>query len=242
MSPEGLRPLLQRLHRLQAADTRHRLARGRDAAALARLLAAAGRRAGAGIAAAETILPPPAPVACGPACPFCCHVPVTAAVAEVIIIARHLDPTLAPEARRRLARRLANLTAAGAGLDGDARSRQRLPCPLLDGASCRVHPLRPLVCRAVASVEVAACRAAHASHMVEGVPQVRAHLLAVNAVAAGLEAGLAEAGLGGDIDLALGLAVCLLDPGAATAWLAGEPSPLADLARPPQLVAPQLDG
>jgi hypothetical protein len=48
-------------------------------------------------------------------------------------------------------------------LDDGERIRERLACPFLDGArSCSIHPVRPLACRSISSLDPAECRRAMA--------------------------------------------------------------------------------
>ena len=90
--------------------------------------------------------------------------------------------------------------------------------------SCGVHAVRPISCRAVASVDVAACRRAYASRMTEPVPQVALQLNAANGVGYGLYAGLAEAGYPVEnVEFIAGLRIALEDDDAARRWLHGEP-------------------
>jgi hypothetical protein len=93
---------------------------------------------------------------------------------------------------------------------------------LLDN-SCGIHVVRPISCRAVASVDVAACRRFYDSRMQAPVPQVTMQLNAANGVGYGLMAGLAEAGYGlENLEFIAALRIALDDAATAKRWLDGE--------------------
>lgn len=134
-----------------------------------------------------------------------------------------------------LERKVANIDGYTRGLDGGARARLGLPCPLLKDGSCSVHTVRPLSCRAVASVDVAACRRAHETRMAEPVPQPQWQRQAANGVGYGLYAGLVDAGFPvEDVEITAALALGLADKDIAKRWLKGEPAfrPAAEIKAP----------
>ncbi|MBF0250202.1 MAG: hypothetical protein HQL35_06175 [Alphaproteobacteria bacterium] len=195
----------------------------RTAKGLLRMAERALARAEAAIAQARALLPPPRPVACGPNCPFCCHVRLAAAAPEILLVLAYVDSHWDDDSMTALMRKAANLDALTRGKNEAERERLRLPCPLLKDGSCAVHPVRPLSCRAVASVDVAACRRAHASRMAEGAPLYEPQYQIANGVGYGLYAGLADAGLGVEnVEMNAALAVGLGKPGLARRWLNGE--------------------
>ena len=171
----------------------------------------------------NTLDPPPRPIACGPGCPFCCHIRLTASPPEILLIAAHIRTTWPADRRAALETKLANLDRLTHGRDAEAREAMRLPCPMLLDNSCSIHAVRPISCRAVASVDVAACRRSYDSRMREPVPQVTHQLNAANGVGYGLIAGLAEAGYGlENLEFIAALRIALDDDAAAKRWLDGE--------------------
>ena len=176
------------------------------------------------IARVNELVPPPRPIACGPSCPYCCHIRVTASPPEVLLIADHLRRTWPAERLAALKRKLANVDRLTRGRDAARREAMRLPCPLLQDNSCSVHSVRPISCRGVASVDVAACRRAYASRMAEPVPQVAPQATAADAVGFGLTAGLGDAEFPlENVELIAGLRIALEAEDAASRWLDGEP-------------------
>ena len=169
------------------------------------------------------LAPPPRPIACGPGCPFCCHVRLTASPPEILLIAEHINTTWPADRRAAMKQKLANLDRLTHGRDAEAREAMRLPCPMLVDNSCGIHAVRPISCRAVASVSVAACRRSYNSRMQEPVPQITMQLNAANGIGYGLIAGLAEAGYPVEnLEFIAALRIALEEDDPARRWLAGE--------------------
>lgn len=229
-APDG-DPRFQRAYRAigRAAEAQMRaamtaLAGRRSVPRLLRMARAALKRTDATIDRVNAEVPPPRPIACGPGCPYCCHIRLTASPPEVLLVADHLRRTLAPERLAGMKRKLANLDRVTRGRGNARREAMRLPCPMLVDNSCSVHAVRPISCRGVASVDVGACRRAYASRMAEPVPQVALQLNAANAVGYGLIAGLCEGGYPVEnVEFIAGLRIALETDDAAERWLAGEP-------------------
>ena len=139
-------------------------------------------------------VPPPA---CGPGCACCCTVNVATLAVEGIAVAAFLRRRLAPDD---VAGRAAALLAFHERVrwceDGE-RIRVGLSCPFLDDRrACAVHPVRPLACRAISSLNPDECRRALEERSSgEGEGYVRMNLLqkalydeALRAVASALSA------------------------------------------------------
>jgi len=181
------------------------------------------KRAERTIARVLELVPPPSPIACQANCPWCCHIRLTASVPEVLAVLKHIREKFTGDEITALKRKVANIDAFTRRQDGEARARQRLPCPLLKDGSCSVHAVRPLSCRGVVSVDVAACKRAYDSHMQEPVPQHELQILAANAVGYGIFAGLADAGRElEDLEMNAALALGLADKGIAKRWVRGQ--------------------
>ena len=99
------------------------------------------------------------------------------------------------------------------------------PWPVRAGRVLRRHPVRPLSCRAVVSVDVAACKRAYESHMEEPVPQHDLQILAANGIGYGILAGMADAGFPvEDAEMNAALALGLDDREIGQRWLRDEPA------------------
>ncbi len=200
------------------------LAGRRSARRLMRMMREALARTDHAIARVNELAPPPRPIACGPGCPFCCHIRLTASPPEVLLVADHLRRTWPAERLAALKRKLASLDSFTRGRDDAERAAMRLPCPMLVDNSCAVHQVRPISCRGVASVDVAACRRAYGSRMAEPVPQVALQATAANGVGYGLIAGLCDAGFAVEnVEFIAGLRIALETEDATRRWLDGEP-------------------
>jgi hypothetical protein len=104
---------------------------------------AAGTRPAEGVAATR---------ACTTGCDACCHFPVGVTYGEALRLAD------AVRGNRELAVRVA--AAATATRDRAWPELVGTPCPLLADGRCTVYAVRPLPCRALASADAGACRAA----------------------------------------------------------------------------------
>lgn len=99
------------------------------------------------------------PTACAAGCPHCCVLNVAALVPEALIITdwmrQRLSASEIADARKRLARH----RAWARWMDDEERIAKHEVCPFLDAAgSCVIHPVRPIVCRAVTSLDSGMCR------------------------------------------------------------------------------------
>ena len=216
--------LIGRTAEAQRAAAAKALAGRGSVARLLRMMKDALARVERVVARVNKLAPPPRPIACGPGCPFCCHVRLTTSPPEILLIADHLRRTWPEDRLAALKKKLANLDRVTRGKDAEAREAMRLPCPMLVDNSCGIHAVRPISCRAVASVDVAACRRAYTSRMAEPVPQVTMQLNAANGVGYGLHAGLADAGY--PVENVEFIAALRIAPEVAEArrrWLDGEP-------------------
>jgi Fe-S-cluster containining protein len=170
--------------------------------------------------------------ACGPGCAACCTVNVATLPVEGIAIAGFLRRLLSPG---ELVARAAALLAFHEQVrwcEDAERIHAGLTCPFLDARrACLVHPVRPLACRAVSSLDAEECRRALAERAdEEGTGAVRMNLLqkvlhdeALGALAEALSAR----GLDARTRDVSGMAgVFLADPARVDAYLAGSRVPL----------------
>lgn len=207
----------------QARDTSKALSGRRSVKRLLAMMRGALARVEALVNRVNGLVPPPRPIACRSGCPYCCHIRVTASPPEILHIAEHIRTAWPADRRAALQRKLATLESLGHGRDDIAREAMRLPCAMLLDNCCSIHDIRPISCRAVASVDVAACRRSYDSRMAEPVPQVTLQLNAANGVGYGLIAGLVEAGYRlENLELIAALRIALEEDDAARRWLHGE--------------------
>jgi len=98
------------------------------------------------------------PIACSSGCPHCCVLNVTVLLPEAMIIADWLRERL-PQAELDAVRgRISDHCRRVRWMEDDERITKQIFCPLLDTVgNCTIHPVRPLVCRAVASLDRTSC-------------------------------------------------------------------------------------
>lgn len=166
------------------------------------------------------LFPPAAPIACKQGCTYCCHLLFFADVPTVFLVADWLRGHLPADAIERLQGRLAAFIDDGYGLTAVPRPA----CPLLVDGQCVAYEVRPLVCRAQNSLNVSQCEEKFHGKR----DMVEAHDIPLRvwmALAEGMTAGLAEAGLAGSesVEFSTALKIVLETPDAMKRWLAGEP-------------------
>lgn len=98
------------------------------------------------------------PLACSSGCPHCCVLNVSVLLPEAIIIAGRLASRSTAAEQAKLRQRLAHHCSWSRWMDDEERISRLALCPLLDDAgNCSIHPLRPLACRGVASLDAGSC-------------------------------------------------------------------------------------
>lgn len=97
-------------------------------------------------------------LACGPGCSFCCIVNVSVLVPEAVAVAAHLRETMSADQLAVLSERVGGQAEKVRWVEDHERPLLRLPCSFLDERGwCRIHPVRPLMCRSVTSADSQAC-------------------------------------------------------------------------------------
>lgn len=220
--PRWTPALLEAVAEGERKVTAARLAQGDERAPIAAAEAALAR--GLELARAALVKdPPPTPLACGPRCPSCCVAKVVVTAPEILRIAEHLRTTRDEAALAALLERVRAADAVTRGLSRAARREAGVPCPLLEGGSCSVHPVRPLLCAGWNSLDVGACERyfeAPAGEPVPPVPPLHAPAYEVtSAVLAGLGKGCFDEGLDGSLlELIAALRIALERPNAKERW------------------------
>lgn len=101
------------------------------------------------------------PMVCSAGCPHCCVLNVAILLPEGMIIANWLRERLSLSLLATLRARLTAHCRRVCWMEDDERISKQVACPLLDThGNCSIHPVRPLVCRAVASLDRSSCQKA----------------------------------------------------------------------------------
>ena len=169
----------------------------------------------------EGMLPSPQPVACRKGCPTCCHVPVRTDAQSVIRIVEHVRQSWPVVERIKLKARIEAHVEATKDPYAFAAVADRPPCPFLVEDSCSVHAVRPMVCRAFNSTDLAAClKAAKTIGGFASIPAYALPNMVTVAVQKGMIAALKEKGYGDQsLDFTPALHYALAVPDAGERWL-----------------------
>ena len=139
-------------------------------------------------------------IACHAGCQDCCIVNVSVTLLEGIAISnfiRHWDEMRQQEIKIKLN----SLWKVIRGLEDDERVLVRKRCAFLDAAGCcTIYPVRPLFCRGVTSIDVAACRAAIAAQVFGNTTEILMYQFQLDlyrVAYAALAAGLKQSGRDG---------------------------------------------
>lgn len=98
-------------------------------------------------------------LACGPGCSYCCVVNVSVLVPEAATIAAYLQSTIPAGELGSLKEKIQRQAERVRWVEDQERPLMGVPCALLDDRGwCRIHPVRPLMCRSVSSADSGACR------------------------------------------------------------------------------------
>jgi len=167
----------------------------------------------------------PKPIACAPGCDHCCYNQVEVTPPEALVLGHFLKRQLVPEGIERLLVRAQDWLAATSGKNKQeiARLRLDLPCPLLQDHRCLAYPARPLVCRAMHSLDAGKCESSlRAGDLSSGAYYAQRQEL-VLAVVQGLQAGCRSLDCQwGILDLARALVDYFRHPEPQDRWIRGE--------------------
>jgi Fe-S-cluster containining protein len=177
------------------------------------------------IEALESASPLPRQVACAPGCSYCCHNQVEVTPPEVFALAQVILLYLPGPRQEAIKERALRSAAFKAGKSPAevAAVRKTQPCPLLDGDRCAAYPWRPLVCRAMHSLDREHCRTSFAAGDLSGDEYYLHRYVFPLSVSAGLREGFQALGCQAPVfDLSQALGQVLLEPQMAERWLAGQ--------------------
>lgn len=173
----------------------------------------------------ETASPVPQPPACRAGCDFCCHNQVELTAPEALLLGSFLAARFSREFLELLLKRVEKSLSRRAGQTKVqiAAMRAELPCPLLSASQCLAYEVRPLMCRAMHSLEVDACQQEFAHPHLNLVQFYgHRHLIHVS-LSQGLIDGCQALGYQpGPVDLLGAIQTYFSKPDPANRWLAGE--------------------
>jgi len=170
--------------------------------------------------------------ACGPGCAACCTVNVATLPIEGAVAAAWLAERLTPEEQGARAKALLTFHDRVRWSEDEDRIASRETCPLLErDGRCSIHPVRPLSCRSLSSLDAGDCRRALRERMErDGGGEVRMNVLQqvlyTEAVAV-LQMALSRRGLDCRCrDVSGMIGIFLAEPGLARRFLAAERLPV----------------
>jgi hypothetical protein len=177
------------------------------------------------IAGTEAEPPLSRPIVCQTGCHFCCFNQVEVTPPEALVIGDFVEHTFTADEKTAL---LAELDRA-VQFKSDktkveiAHLRQELRCPLLRCGRCAVYEVRPLVCRAIHSLNADHCELALRLGKNTGVEHYSHRDEIVGSLLHGLMEGCREMGCQADpLDLARALLDFFAGPSPLERWIEGE--------------------
>ena len=110
----------------------------------------------------ETKTPVEEQIACRPGCAYCCHYEVVLSPAEAVLIGHHAKHSFSEVEVVSLLERTERLLNMREGKPVSERAKvlHETPCVFLEDDMCRIYEVRPLICRALHSLDRDGCRKA----------------------------------------------------------------------------------
>jgi len=176
------------------------------------------------LARLEADQPLPQPLACEAGCDACCHNQIELTAPEALLLGSFLEARFSPEQLQELRQQAEHSLARRAGLSKTQVAAQRAqhPCPLLHVHRCLAYEARPLVCRAMHSLDAAACFQELADPLHPVVPFYSHRQIVYVSLSHGLAQVCRVFSLqAGPLDLAQVLVVMAGQPEAMEQWLSG---------------------
>jgi len=173
----------------------------------------------------ESLNPLPRPVACQPGCSFCCSNLVEVTPVEVFLLGQVISRYLPPAKLERVKERTLRMAALKVGKSKEelVAARQVQPCPLLEEEKCLIYPWRPLMCRAMHSLDREHCRTSFAAGDLSGEEYYLHRYVFPMSVSAGLTEGFRALGCQMQVlELTRALGQVLMEPWLVEHWLKGE--------------------
>jgi len=164
--------------------------------------------------------------ACAAGCGYCCHTLVSVSPPEAFYIARHVETAFEAKAREALKAQVLAYAERTRGMDGAQRYVAREACPFLreEDWYCGLHTARPLVCRAMHSGSLPACKKAYDTRDATVPTQTMAVFFEnTKAYMSAYVSALRPRGVKVyPVELSTALAVIWREPDAMGRWLGGE--------------------
>jgi Fe-S-cluster containining protein len=173
----------------------------------------------------EKATPVPQPPVCKSGCDFCCYNQVELSTLEALLLGNFLVARFSQESLQLLLERVKTSLARRAGKTKVqlAAMRNELPCPLLEDGHCSIYEVRPLMCRAMHSLEVDACRQEFVHPNLNLVKfYSHRHIIHISISQGLIDACLALGYQSGPVDLSQAISDYCSIPNAIAHWLAGE--------------------
>ena len=165
----------------------------------------------------------PRPIACQEGCYFCCCNQVELTPPEALFLGHYVDRHFADAEKKELMAALRRSLALQTGKNKVEMARIRPPCPLLQDRKCSAYPARPLVCRAMHTLDAGQCEAAFNNRDLTSPPYYAHRHEICFSISQGLRAGCQALGCqGAPLELARGLLDFLTQPRPLERWLQGE--------------------
>jgi len=169
--------------------------------------------------------PLPQPLDCQEGCDSCCHNQVELTPPEALLLGHHIHGHFSDGEKDLVLTQVAKNLALAAGKSKVALAtlRQELPCPLLRGRRCSVHPIRPLVCRAMHALNRERCEAdLHSGSLAGSQYYAHRHEIAMSVSAGILEGCRAVGCQAGTLSLDRALHDFFSQENCVESWIAGE--------------------
>lgn len=170
------------------------------------------------------------PVACRAGCSHCCVLNVSVLLPEAVAIAGWLSMHCSGAGCDAQLKRLQSHALRVRWMEDSERIHRQTLCPFVDAqGSCSIYPVRPLVCRAVTSLDKAACLAALDPHQFDAshaVPMDTLRRMVMDAAFGALARALNQQPMmSRSIELSNGVTAFLTDPGLVAALISGAKLP-----------------
>ena len=170
------------------------------------------------------------PVACKLGCSHCCVLNVSVLLPEAVAIAGWLSMHCSGAGCDAQLKRLQSHALRVRWMEDSERIHRQTLCPFVDAqGSCSIYPVRPLVCRAVTSLDKANCIAALDPHQFDAshaVPMDTLRRMVMDAAFGALARAMNQQPMmSRSIELSNGVTAFLTDPGLVAALISGTKLP-----------------
>ncbi|MBI4794387.1 MAG: YkgJ family cysteine cluster protein [Deltaproteobacteria bacterium] len=175
----------------------------------------------------------PRPIACQEGCYFCCCNQVELTTPEALFLGHYVEQHFADEEKKGLMSALRRSLDLQAGKHKVEMARIRPPCPLLQDRKCSAYPARPLVCRAMHTLDAEQCEEAFNNRDLTSPPYYAHRHEIYFSISQGLLAGCRAVGCqSAPLELSRALLDYFNQPRPVERWLQGEK--VFKISRPPK--------